>query len=101
MNRRIELDQKLSAIAGVQEAYFNAPTNVKMRYPCIRYARTGEQVRFACNGRFIVRDRYMLTVIDRNPESSILKSLEEFPYYSFDRMYTADGLNHFVCTIYY
>lgn len=101
MNRRIELDEKLSAIDGVQEAYYNPPTNVKMKYPCIRYSKTGEKVRFACNGRFVARDRYMLTAIDRNPESQIFKALEEFPFYSFDRIYTADGLYHFVCTIYY
>ncbi len=101
MDRRIELDEKLSAIPGVKDAYYNSPSNVKMKYPCIRYLKSKEQVRFSNNGRFVVRDRYTVTVIDYTPDSSILKALEAFPYYSFDRVYTADGLYHFVCSIYY
>lgn len=101
MNRREEFQEKLSAIPGVRKAYYNPPTNIRMEYPCIRYLMSNKKVRFACNGRFVVRDRYALTLIDRNPESPILRALEEFPYYSFDRMYSTDGLYHFVCTIYY
>lgn len=101
MDRRLELDAKLSAIPGVKDAYYNSPSNVKMKYPCIRYSKSNEKVRFSNNGRFVVRDRYTITVIDYTPDSSILKALEAFPYYSFDRDYTADGLYHFVCSIYY
>ena len=101
MDRRLELDAKLSAIPGVKDAYYNSPSNVKMKYPCIRYSKSKEQVRFSNNGRFVVRDRYTVTVIDYTPDSSIVKALEAFPYYSFDRIYTADGLYHFVCSIYY
>lgn len=101
MNRREEFQEKLSSIPGVRKAYYNAPTNIRMEYPCIRYSIASKKVKFACNGRFVIRDRYTLTLIDRNPESPILRALEEIPYYSFDRMYSADGLHHFVCTIYY
>ena len=101
MNRREEFQEKLSSIPGVRKAYYNAPTNIRMEYPCIRYSIASKKVKFACNGRFVIRDRYTVTLIDRNPESPILRALEEIPYYSFDRMYSADGLHHFVCTIYY
>ena len=101
MSRREEFQEKLSSIPGVRKAYYNAPTNIRMEYPCIRYSIASKKVKFACNGRFVIRDRYTLTLIDRNPESPILQALEEIPYYSFDRMYSADGLHHFVCTIYY
>lgn len=101
MDRRLELDAKLSAIPGVKDAYYNSPSNVKMKYPCIRYSKSNEKVRFSNNGRFVVRDRYTVTVIDYTPDSSIVKALEAFPYYSFDRVYIADGLYHFVCSIYY
>ena len=101
MNRREEFQEKLSSIPGVRKAYYNAPTNIRMEYPCIRYSIASKKVKFACNGRFDIRDRYTVTLIDRNPESPILQALEEIPYYSFDRMYSADGLHHFVCTIYY
>lgn len=101
MGRRLELHKKFLAIKGLKNAYFNADSNVRMVYPCIRYERSGEQVEHASNGRFITRDRYIVTAIDRDPESSIFRALEAFPYYSFNRFYTADGLAHFVCSIYY
>ncbi len=101
MDRRLELHNKFLAIKAVKNAYFNPDSNVRMVYPCIRYERSGEQVEFASNGRFIARDRYLVTAIDRDPESSIFRALEAFPYYSFNRFYTADGLAHFVCSIYY
>lgn len=101
MDRRLELDAKLSAIPGVKDAYYNSPSNVKMKYPCIRYSKSNEKVRFSNNGRFVVRDRYTVTVIDYTPDSPIVKALEAFPYCSFDRDYTADGLYHFVRSIYY
>lgn len=101
MDRRLELHKKFLAIKGVKNAYFNPDGNVRMVYPCIRYERSGEQVEHASNGRFITRDRYIVTAIDRDPESSIFRALEAFPYYSFNRFYPADGLAHFVCSIYY
>ena len=101
MDRRLELDAKLSAITGVKDAYYTQPTNVKMKYPCIRYSKTAEKVRFSNNGRFVVRDRYTITAIDYTPDSQIFEDLSHFQFFSFDRIYTADGLYHFVCTIYY
>lgn len=101
MDRRLELHKKFLAIKGVKNAYFNPDSNVRMVYPCIRYERSGEQVEHASNSRFITRDRYIVTAIDRDPESSIFRALEAFPYYSFNRFYPADGLAHFVCSIYY
>ena len=101
MGRRLELHEKLTAINGVKQAYYNPPANVKMVYPCIRYSYVGENVMRASNSRYVVRDRYTVTAIDSNPESQIFEDLKKFQYFSFDRMYQADGLNHFVCTIYY
>lgn len=101
MDRRLELHKKFLAIKGVKNAYFNPDSNIRMVYPCIRYERSGEQVEHASNGRFITRDRYIVTAIDRDPESHIFRALEAFPYYSFNRFYPADGLAHFVCSIYY
>lgn len=101
MDRRLLLHEKLSAIPGVKAAYFNSPGNTRMNYPCVLYSRTGERVRFASNGRYITRDRYTVTVIDRDPDSKILPYVRELPFYSFDRYYPADGLSHFVGSIYF
>lgn len=101
MNRRLLLHQKLTEIPGVKQVYFNSPGNVRMEYPCIRYSITGKNVKFASNGRYIVRDRYLITVIDKNPESQIVEFVDDLPFCSFDRNYTADGLSHFARTIFF
>lgn len=100
-NRRLLLHEKFLSIDRVKAAYFNPNNNVKMVYPCIRYSLVGEAVRFAANGRYITRDRYLVTVIDPNPDSQIYKELEKNPYYSFERMYMSDGLCHFTGSIYF
>lgn len=100
-NRRLLLHQKLTQIPGVKRAYFSPPSNVRMEYPCIVYSITGENVKFASNGRYLVRDRYLITVIDRNPDSQIAEAVSDLPLCSFERNYTADGLNHFARTIYF
>ena len=99
--RRLLLHQKFLSINRVKAAYFNPTNNIKMVYPCIRYSLVGEAVRFAANGRYITRDRYLVTVIDPDPDSQIYKELEKNPYYSFERMYSADGLCHFTGSIYF
>lgn len=101
MSKRLELHAELTAIDGLAAAYYNPPENVKMTYPCIRYSRTGERVKFASNGRHVVCDRYDILVIDRDPDSVIVEALRNFQYCTFERMYAADGLFHFQFNLFY
>lgn len=92
------LDSQLKAICN--NVYFQPPQSVKMIYPCIRYELDSESVRYADNSRYKHHKRYKITVIDRDPDSTIPDEVAKLIYCSFDRPYVADGLNHWVYHIY-
>lgn len=102
MSNRVELDSRLNAIPTVRKAYFQAPPNTQMMYPCIRYHLENMNTRYADDGTYRLVDEYQLIVIDPDPDSPIPHELmRQFRYIRMVRFYTADNLNHWVFTIYY
>lgn len=80
---------------------FGHPPSTKMSYPCIRYELAGYDVKHANDSKYLKRDRYTVTIIDKDPDSKIPDKLLAMPYCGFDRAYTQDNLNHWVFTLYY
>lgn len=102
MESRIALQKELSAINGVQKAYFQPPASVRMKYPCIVYELSHKKIFHADDRVYRFKNRYSVTVIDSDPDSKIPDLvLTSFPYCSFDRVYKADNLYHYVLTLYY
>lgn len=101
MDRRAELGKILREILGNGNVYFQPPSNTQMRYPAIRYERSDMAVKHADNGTYNRRIRYMVTVIDSNPDSEIVNRVSMLPYCYFDRHYAQDNLNHDVFEIYF
>lgn len=96
---RLELHNILKAITPT--VYFQAPPNTGMSYPCILYARDGADEKFADNGKYVVKKRYTVTVIDRNSDSEIPDQVAELPLCSYDRFFVADNLNHDVFNLFF
>jgi hypothetical protein len=46
-------------------------------------------------------NRYLVTVIDRNPDSLIPDKVAALPMCVYDRFYTADNLNHNVFKLFF
>ncbi len=85
-----------------RRVYFRSPSNSAMRYPCIRYDCPDMDIKYADNRPYIVKRRYDVTVIDPNPDSLIPDKLLELPFsVGSSRNYVAEGLNHFVMTIFF
>lgn len=101
MGTRLELQSLLESILGSRNVYFQPPETVRMSYPCIVYQRNNEVNQFADNRPYVHDKQYILTVIDKNPDSAILDKIAELPRSRYDRHFTADNLNHDVFTIYY
>lgn len=101
MDRRAELGKIFREILGNGNVYFQPPSNTQMRYPAIRYERSEMAVKHADNGTYNRRIRYMVTVIDSNPDSEIVNRVSMLPYCHFDRHYAQDNLNHDVFEIYF
>lgn len=102
MASRLKLHEEFCEILGTREVYFQPPESRKMQYPCIRYKLSAPNVKRADNCIYLSIDKYEVTVIDYDPESTIPDTIvARFAYASIDRRYTADNLNHTVLTLYY
>jgi hypothetical protein len=99
MGQRLDLQAILQTIT--EKVYFQPPENVKLEYPCIIYARDYADTKFADNNPYSHIKRYMVTVIDRDPDSDLPDKVAELPSSIFNRFYTADGLNHDVYQVFF
>lgn len=101
MNNRNKLHELLCETLGSRQVYFQPPESVKMKYPAIVYSRNRIDNEHADDGVYIQSPSYLVTVIDKNPDSEIVENISLLPRCRFDRHYISDNLNHDVFTIYY
>lgn len=105
MDRRLVLQSILESImidvlepgdprSESNNVYFQPDENVRMYYPAIVYKRDRTQQRHANNQRYVDHTRYLIQVIDRSPDSKILKPVSLLPYTSHGAPHVVDGLNH-------
>lgn len=99
MAPRLELHEILKTITS--NVYFQPPANVALEYPCIVYHRDYAKTEFSDNKPYRVTKRYMITVIDRNPDSDIPNKVASLPMSLFNRFFVSDDLNHDVYTVYF
>lgn len=95
----MNLHDRLKAIQGVKKVYFQPPTNVVMKYPCIRYVLNSMDVDYADDAPYVVQNKYLVTVIDENPLSEIYQEVSKIPTAKFVDFYIGDDLNHWVFSI--
>lgn len=101
MGTRLELNALLKTILGSDSVYFQPPASIKMTYPCIVYQRDYVKTVFANNSPYLHKNRYKITVIDKDPDSLIPAKIGDLMLCTFDRRYTSDNLNHDVYTLYF
>ena len=106
-NRRLLLHNILCGILSCPEtgedcrAYFQPPETIKMKYPAIVYALEDIENTFADDGVYLSNRKYLVTVIDKNPDSSFIDIVAKLPTCRFVRHYKSDNLNHYVFTLYF
>lgn len=97
-----ELANILASINYPQNVYFQPPESVRMKYPCIVYKRNSGWTRFADNKPYIFEDSYEVTVIDRDPDSPIIRAIAmHFPKCRYSRHFVNANLYHDVYTLYW
>lgn len=101
MGTRLQLQTVLETILGSKNVYFQPPATMVMKYPCIVYSRSSMDTKFANNVPYSIKNRYQLTVIDKNPDSAIPAKVAALPMCTYDRPFKADNLNHDIFNIYY
>jgi hypothetical protein len=101
MGQRLDLHELLITLLGSGNVYFQPPPTVQMKYPCIVYELNDINTDFANDKPYNRHKNYLVTVIDRNPDSSLPDRVGELPLSNFDRFYTAENLNHNVFRLFY
>ena len=95
-----ELQELLSAIPEVTEAYFQKPGNLTLVPPYLVYEISDEYVARADDTIFSFWNQYTVTLVTRDQEDPIKGFLRGLPHASFDRRFVSGGLYHFVYTFY-
>ena len=101
MAQRLELQALLVDLLGSNNVYFQPPPTVQMSYPCIVYKRDSIQTDFADDKPYSIAKRYLVTVIDQNPDGTLIDKVAALPKCIHDRFYTADNLNHDVFRLFF
>lgn len=80
--------------------YFQPPNQQQLNYPCIVYQRDGYVELHADNTNYRYTQRYQVTIIDRDPDSSLPEHVRALPMCAFNRWFASDDLNHDVYTLF-
>lgn len=94
MSSRLELQTLLEGILGSRNVYFQPPESVKMKYPAIVYGLEDIENTFANDGVYLSKRKYLITVIDEDPDSPIVGRVASLPSCRFNRHFESDNLNH-------
>jgi hypothetical protein len=89
---RKKIDDILRGI--VDNVYYQPPTNIHMKYPCIVYKRNLVRIGFADNIPFNRFKGYIVTFIHKSPDDETNNKLLELQGIRFDRSYSSDNLIH-------
>lgn len=101
MRSRLTLHEELVLILGSRYVYFQPPESIKMQYPCIVYERYNISNTHASDGVYLQPVQYRVTVIDTNPDSTIVTAMSKFKTAKHIRHQVVDNLNHDIFNIYY
>lgn len=101
MAPRLELQTVLEGILGSDNVYFQPPTNVQMEYPAIVYNMDFKLPEHANNKPYKMSNRYLVTVISKDPDSPIPDLVMALPECTYDRFYTVANLNHHVFKLFF
>lgn len=74
---------------------------MQIKYPALIYKRDYAVSNFADDLPYVHTKRYMLTLIDRNPDTIYYDPISRLPTCIFVRNYSTDGLNHDIFNLYF
>jgi hypothetical protein len=99
MGSRLELHDIFLDI--VDNVYHQPPSSVRMNYPCIKYELSDIRTDYADSTKYKNKKQYTVTIMDTNPDTTLLEDLLQMEYCSFDTHFAVDNLHHFVFTLFY
>ena len=98
---RLSLHNLLTTVLGSSNVYFQPPSSITLKYPCIVYKLDDVKGVHANDKRYLGTKRYLITVVDKNPDTLIPDKILAMTYSEFEDHFVVDNLNHYVCSLYY
>lgn len=100
MASRLELHAEL--LKFLPNVYFQPPSTITMTYPCIVYNKTSRMRHFANDVIYMSQQEYQITVIEKNPDSTVAESIEKgLPHCGINQYFTVDNLYHTTLNLFY
>lgn len=100
MGSRINLHKELVEL--VPNVYFQPPSSVQLKYPCIVYKLEAPDVKHADDKAHVGYKQYSITHIFKDADGDLIKAiLGRFSYSSYDRRYVSDNLYHDTYRLFY
>lgn len=100
MDKRLALQKKLEDALGSRNVYFQPPSGIKLNYPAIVYKLSSVENRHANNDVYLQDFFYEINVIEKTPNSNLIKDISKWNKISFSSQYTSDNLYHTVFKLY-
>jgi hypothetical protein len=98
---RISLQTELEKLLGSTNVYYQPPASLKLKYPCIIYKLDEITGVNANNKKYLGTKRYLVTVVDRDPNTLIADRILDLEYCTFETYFVVDNLNHYVCSLHW
>lgn len=95
---RMRVSEMLHEIC--DNVYFQPPESKKLTYPCIIYEMRSGETDYADDLPYRYTKSYTVTVIDKNPDTTIPDKVAMLPMCRMDRFFTSDNLNHYTFVLY-
>lgn len=98
---RPELHAILRDILGSKNVYFQPPSSISMKYPCIVYERSRIEAEHADNKVYKNDIQYTVTAVYLDPDSDLPLKLSRLPKTRHSSHFVSDNLYHDVFAIYF
>lgn len=104
-DKRLKLSKELHAL-GTDNVYYQPPSSVKIKYPCIIYEERPNDERYADDSVYLAHDNWDVTIVrnyvDREKTAEIVENFKShFKYRRHNQHFISDNLIHDVFQLTY
>ena len=100
MNNQLKLHNLLLSIGG-PNVYYQTPSNLALKYPCIKYTIDKIDTKHANDVVYKQDTRYLVTVMCKDPDCELVEQISQLPKCRYDRHYISDNIHHTTFELYY
>lgn len=100
MGDRLALHAEL--LTFLPNVYFQPPSSILLKHPCIIYNRNGIDAKYADDSTYMSTQEYQVMLIEKNPDSNVVNEIcRHFSKCSVTQQYAINNLYHTTLKLYY